>query len=130
MFGEADGAHWSADALKLRRDVGPDADSPSRSAGGFDTALRAPAASAERSFKIPLWAGHFGDPMLALDAMRAAIEEQGSRTVYLWLPQLAPMRRLPEFKTFMRDIGMVEYWQEYGWPSFCRQVDGDDFVCN
>ncbi len=79
---------------------------------------------------IGLWAGHFGDPMLALDAMRAAIDEQGSQTVYLWLPQLAPMRRLPEFKTFMRDIGMVEYWQEYGLPSFCRQADGNDFVCN
>ena len=34
---------------------------------------------------------------------------------YIWLPQLTHMRRLPEFKTFMRDIGMVTYWQEYGW---------------
>ena len=34
-----------------------------------------------------------------------------------WLPQLAPMRQLPEFKTFMREIDMVVYWQEYGWPA-------------
>ena len=42
---------------------------------------------------------------------------------YVWLPQLAPMRRLPEFKAYMREIGMVAYWQEYGWPDFCRPLD-------
>ena len=79
---------------------------------------------------IGLWAGHFGDPALAFEALRAAIDEQGSAMTYVWLPQLAPMRRLPEFKTYMRDIGMVAYWQEYGWPTFCRQGDGDDFDCH
>ena len=62
--------------------------------------------------------------------MRAAVNEQGGQTAYLWLPQLAPMRRLPEFKEYMRDIGMVAYWQEYGWPTFCRQLDVHDFECN
>ena len=79
---------------------------------------------------IGVWAGHFGDPELALDAMRAAIDEQGGIAVFLWYPQLAPLRRLPEFKAYMRDIGMVAYWQEYGWPPLCRPLDAHDFECD
>jgi TolB-like protein/DNA-binding winged helix-turn-helix (wHTH) protein len=78
---------------------------------------------------IGLWAGHFGDPMLALEAMRTAIGENGSFMVWAWLPQLAEMRQLPEFRAYMREIGLVEYWQQYGWPPFCRPVDEHDFEC-
>jgi tetratricopeptide (TPR) repeat protein len=79
---------------------------------------------------IGLWAGYFGDAGLALDAMRAAIAEQGGQAVYLWFPQLKEMRQLPEFKAFMRDIGIVAYWQEYGWPDICRPLANDDFDCD
>jgi tetratricopeptide (TPR) repeat protein len=78
---------------------------------------------------IAIWAGHFGDPMLAFDAMRAAIGEQGALAFSLWYPQLAQMRRLPEFKAYMREIGMVAYWEEYGWPPFCQPID-HDFECD
>jgi TolB-like protein/DNA-binding winged helix-turn-helix (wHTH) protein len=79
---------------------------------------------------IALWAGHFGDAALALDAMRSAVAEQGGQTVYLWLPQLKEMRQLPEFKSFLREIGIVAHWQEYGWPDICRPLADDDFVCD
>jgi TolB-like protein/DNA-binding winged helix-turn-helix (wHTH) protein len=79
---------------------------------------------------IGLWAGHFGDATLALDAMRSAIDEQGGQAVYLWLPQLKAMRQLPEFKKYLRKIGIVAHWQEYGWPDICRQRGNDDFVCD
>jgi TolB-like protein/DNA-binding winged helix-turn-helix (wHTH) protein len=78
---------------------------------------------------IGIWAGYFGDPTLALDAMRSAINEQGGQAVYLWLPQLSEMRQLPPFKAFLRDIGMVAYWQKYDWPAICRPVGNDDFDC-
>jgi TolB-like protein/DNA-binding winged helix-turn-helix (wHTH) protein len=78
---------------------------------------------------IGLWAGHFGDAALAFEAMRAAIDEQGGQMVYVWLPQLAQMRRLPEFKAYLREIGMVDYWKEYGWPDICRELNEDDFEC-
>jgi hypothetical protein len=79
---------------------------------------------------IGLWAGYFGDAALALDAMRSAINEQGGQAVYLWMPQLKEMRQLPEFKAFLREIGMVAYWEEYGWPEICRPVDDDTFNCD
>ena len=79
---------------------------------------------------IGVWAGHFGDPDLAFEAMRAAIDEQGGQSVYLWYPQLEATRHLPAFKRFMRDIGLAEYWQEYGWPPFCRPLGEHDFECH
>jgi hypothetical protein len=85
--------------------------------------------SIHRRRDIGLWAGHFGDPALAFKALRAAIDEQASAITFVWLPQLEPMRQLPEFKAYMRDIGMVAYWQEYGWPSFCNPLDAHDFEC-
>ena len=83
-----------------------------------------PATSSPTSRRaIGLWAGHFGDAALALAAMRSAVTEQGGQAVYLWLPQLKEMRQLPEFKAFLREIGIVAHWQEYGWPAICRQRD-------
>ena len=78
---------------------------------------------------IALWAGHFGDPVLALRAMRAVVDEQGAQMAYVWMPQLKSMRRLPDFKVFMREIGMVDYWEKYDWPPFCRRLDEHDFEC-
>jgi DNA-binding winged helix-turn-helix (wHTH) protein/TolB-like protein len=83
-----------------------------------------------RYVDIGLWAGHFNDPALALRAMRAAADGGGGRMVYVWMPQLEAMRQLPEFKSYMREIGMVAYWQQHGWPRFCRQLSQDDFECN
>jgi hypothetical protein len=79
---------------------------------------------------IGLWAGHFGDPILAFDAIRSAVTEQGGQAAYLWLPQLKEMRQLPEFKAFLRDIGIVEHWEVYGWPDICRRLSNEDFDCD
>jgi TolB-like protein len=83
-----------------------------------------------RYYDIGLWAGHFGDPALAFEAMRKLADTGGGRMAFAWMPQLAAMRRLPEFKAYLREIGMVAYWQEFGWPPFCRQTDASDFECN
>ncbi len=79
---------------------------------------------------IGLWAGHIGDTTLALEAMRSAINEQGGQAAYLWLPQLRAMRQLPQFRAFLREVGIVDYWQTYGWPDICRARAGDDFECD
>ena len=78
---------------------------------------------------IALWAGHFGDAQLALAAMRTVVDAQSGQMPYVWMPQLKAMRQLPEFRTYMRDIGMVAYWKKYGWPQFCEPIDQHDFKC-
>jgi len=30
----------------------------------------------------------------------------------------------------MREIGMVAYWEKYGWPPFCQPIDQHDFECH
>ena len=79
---------------------------------------------------IGLWAGYYGDPALAFQAMRLAADAGSGRMAFVWMPQLEPMRRLPAFKAYMRENGMVAYWQKYGWPPFCRPLDPHDFECN
>jgi len=78
---------------------------------------------------IGLWAGYFGEEKMALEAMRATIGEHGAQMVYIWLPQLKEMRQLRDFKTYLREVGMVDYWKEYGWPDICHELSEDDFEC-
>ncbi len=49
---------------------------------------------------------------------------------YLVHPSYAPVRKTERFKKIMRDQGLVVYWRERGWPSFCRPTTGDDFECD
>jgi tetratricopeptide (TPR) repeat protein len=78
---------------------------------------------------IALWAAYFGDAGLALGAMRASTSRSGGNIHYAWFPQFDAVRRTPEFKRLLRDLGIVEYWRTYGWQDVCQPVGTDDFEC-
>jgi hypothetical protein len=40
------------------------------------------------------------------------------------------MRKLPRFEEFARQIGLVDYWKQYGWPDMCRPFGENDFECD
>jgi TolB-like protein/DNA-binding winged helix-turn-helix (wHTH) protein/tetratricopeptide (TPR) repeat protein len=88
------------------------------------------AANSSNLRNIGIWAGSLGDSELALRAMQAAIDTQGALLAYVWLPQFKEMRGLPEFKTYLREIGVVKYWDEYDWPPSCRRLNEHDFECD
>ncbi len=46
-----------------------------------------------------------------------------------WGPLYADYRRSPQFKQFMRETGVDEYWRANGFPSQCKPVGKDDFAC-
>jgi TolB-like protein/tetratricopeptide (TPR) repeat protein len=96
-------------------------------AAGADPAYQDPT---RQSF-IARYAGHFGDPQLALAAARRAYVEIGSAFVAaIWFPDMAAARREPAFKDLVRDLGLVDYWRATGdWGDFCRPLGPDDFVC-
>jgi len=29
----------------------------------------------------------------------------------------------------VRELGLVDYWRNFGWPDFCQPSSGDDFEC-
>ena len=76
------------------------------------------------------WAAFFGDPEFAMEAMEKGVSINGHLLVHSWYPVFREVRQLPRFKEFVREIGLVDYWKEYGWPDLCRPVSDDDFVCD
>jgi tetratricopeptide (TPR) repeat protein len=79
---------------------------------------------------ISCFAAFFGDQKLAMDLMERSINSNKMLLQYIWLPVFQEVRQLPRFKEFARDIGLVEYWKEYGWPDLCKPFGDDDFECN
>jgi adenylate cyclase len=76
------------------------------------------------------YASCFGDHELALDICRDLRKANSSLIFMIWRPIHQPMRRLPDFKELLRDLGLVEYWRETGkWGEFCRPVGDGDFTC-
>jgi TolB-like protein len=85
-------------------------------------------AAAGGLYGIVAWAPYLGDPKLALDALRAIGPTQN--VFVIWQPAKKPMRRLPEFKDLVRELGLVDYWRTSGnWGEFCRPQGADDFEC-
>ncbi len=70
------------------------------------------------------WAAYYGDTELVLNCMRR------SRDLwFFWGPLMADARATGEFKSIVRDIGLVEYWRAYGWNDYCEPLGPEDFEC-
>lgn len=78
-----------------------------------------------------LWAAFFGDYDLALERLKAEIAPDRRWLVgfNIWRPVMAPVRRLPGFRDVVRELGLVDYWREYGWGQHCKPVGEADFTC-
>ena len=74
-------------------------------------------------------AAYFGDPETAFEILSREVRYTPIRFGVLWLPVMSDVRRLPEFKQFVTDVKLVDYWREYGWSDYCRPIGTDDFVC-
>lgn len=40
-----------------------------------------------------------------------------------WMPMSDATRRDPRFAEIMREIGLVQFWSEFGWPDKCKPVE-------
>jgi len=73
---------------------------------------------------IAAWAAYYGDTRLILD-----VQLRRPNNWEFWLPQMADLRRQPEFKHLADTVGLVDYWREYTWADFCRPQGENDFEC-
>jgi adenylate cyclase len=46
-----------------------------------------------------------------------------------WLPEAEEFRASPQFKQFILDSGIFEFWRSYGFPPQCRPIGDDNFEC-
>jgi adenylate cyclase len=86
--------------------------------------------SSSENIYVSLWAAYFGDSEFALDAFEKGMSIHSGGLFVIWYPAMRETRKTPRFKKFVREIGLVDYWKEYGWPDLCRPVGDDDFVCD
>ena len=80
--------------------------------------------------RIGTWAAYFGDYVFAMEALNKSISIDGAMINGIWFPVMKEVRQLPRFKELVREIGLIDYWKEYGWPDLCHPVADDDFVCD
>jgi hypothetical protein len=77
-----------------------------------------------------LFAAYFGDPEFALDAIDKCVPIEASGIYFIWAPVMKEARQLPRFKEIIRKYGLLDYWNEFGWPDICHKLDNGDFECD
>jgi tetratricopeptide (TPR) repeat protein len=81
-------------------------------------------------FDISIFAAYFGDLEFSMDAMEKGLSINSFGLRHVWYPIMKGVRQTPRFKKIIKEIRLVDYWKEYGWPDLCRPVGDDDFVCD
>lgn len=69
----------------------------------------------------------FGGPERALAVARRIVETDPMQLdlALIWSPESAALRAQPGFPEILESIGLVDYWQHYGWSEMCQaSVDG------
>jgi TolB-like protein len=79
---------------------------------------------------ISLFAAYFGDPEFTMDLIEKAGIQRVDAVSNLWCPVMHEVRQTPRFKQFVKKIGLVDYWNKFGWPDMCHQLDNGDFECD
>ncbi|MCH8895190.1 MAG: hypothetical protein IH927_02895 [Proteobacteria bacterium] len=70
---------------------------------------------------------YFGGPARALAVARRIVETDPMQLdlPLIWSPESAALRTQARFPEILDSIGLVDYWQRYGWSEMCRaSVDG------
>ena len=79
---------------------------------------------------LPALAPNLQFVFLYVGAASRALHFGGGAGDPFWYPAAAPVRKSESFKTFARDVGLLDYWRARGWPDLCHPVGANDFACN
>jgi tetratricopeptide (TPR) repeat protein len=80
---------------------------------------------------MALWAAYFGDTKLSLELLRDPTQSvsRANQALTFWRPIMHNVRQQPAFKDLLHEVGLVDYWREFGWGEHCKPVGKDDFEC-
>jgi tetratricopeptide (TPR) repeat protein len=63
-------------------------------------------------------------PDLAFETAERLIENKSLTVEFLFAPEASALRRDPRFPGLLTAMGLDEYWDRHGWPSFCKSQAG------
>jgi hypothetical protein len=75
-------------------------------------------------YYVIVWGSYYGDQNLVLAAMRRTPDLWA-----FWTPLTGPVRQTAEFRQILIDIGLADYYREYGWNDYCQPLGDSDFEC-
>jgi TolB-like protein len=67
---------------------------------------------------------------LAIELLRASMQDMWSNIFWVWLPVFDATRKEEGFRELLRESGLVEHWQEQGWPRTCQPAETAAFSCD
>ena len=70
-----------------------------------------------------------GETENALKAIEADLDNDKDTFYKVWTNVDPELRKHPYFKVFVANTGLLQYWQENGWPDRCTPFDSGDFEC-
>ena len=74
----------------------------------------------DRAFIYQSWLGQWDE---AYRSATATFHERTFPFLDLWLPELSRFRQDSRFAGLMRQAGLLDYWETYGFPDICTAVD-------
>ena len=84
----------------------------------------------ERTTRNGLKLSDFPQLLFTFGEYDEALTNLANASLGIWHPIAADFRQSPQFKQLVRAAGFLAYWQERGFPDFCRAVGDDDFECD
>lgn len=79
---------------------------------------------------IMIWAAYFHDPDFAMDQLEKLVNIDAGGINNCWYPVMHDVRQLPRFKKLVKKIGLVDYWNKFGWSDMCHKLDDGTFECD
>jgi TolB-like protein len=79
---------------------------------------------------IGWWSTYFDDPEFAMEAIEEAIRINPENIYTFYFPLMKEFRQMPRFKELIKEVGLIDYWNQFGWPDICHKLDTGDFVCD
>lgn len=74
---------------------------------------------------------HVGHPGPVIESYLSVLSKKGWISTENWfLPLYAPFRTHPKFEQLLEAVQLPEYWDQTGWPEFCRRADDGGIVCH